>query len=63
MYFSVLELPTLKMFLICSYFLPVSVSLFLQILYYGSYSGTWFLYKQLQLLGVEVQNGQKLSNC
>ena len=48
------------MFLICSYFLPVSVSLFLQISYYGSYSGTWFLYEQLQLLGVEAPKWPKI---
>ena len=36
-------------------------SLFLQILYYGSYSGMWFLYKQLQLLRVEAPKGAKIN--
>ena len=48
------------MFLICSNFLPISASLFLQSLYYGSYSFPLFLYKQLQLLSVEVSKWPKI---
>ena len=58
--FSVFELPTLKIFLICPYFLPISASLFLQSLYYGSYSGTRFLYKQLQVLIFEAPKWPKI---
>ena len=48
------------MFLIYSYFLRFSASLFLQILYYGSYSGPQFFYKQLQLLRVEAPKWPKV---
>ena len=60
MWFSVFELRTLKMFLICSYFWPISTTLFLQRLYYGSYSGTRFLYKQFQLLRVKAPDWPKI---
>ena len=54
MQFSVFELPTLKMFSICACFLPISISLFLQSLYYGSYSGTQFLYKHGNIITQEI---------
>ena len=55
----VLELLTLKHFLICSYFLPSSTFFFLQ--------GLWlkgvhvFLYKQPWLLSVEAQKWSKVN--
>ena len=49
------ELPTLKIFLICSYFLPISANLFiLTIFYCGSYSGKTLLHKHLRFLRAEA---------
>ena len=57
--FSVSKLPTLKVFFICFYFLPISACLFVcfRVCRYkivhnflGNYSGTRFFYQRLQCL-------------
>ena len=61
MKFFMFELQTLKMFLICSLFLPTSANFFvLTILYYGSYGGTTFLYNHLRLLKAEAPKWTKI---
>ena len=59
MKFFMFELPTLKMFLICSYFLPILANfIVLKIFYYDSYS-TQFSYKHFWLR-VEAQKWTKI---
>ena len=59
--FFIFELQTLKMFLICSLFLPTSANFFaLTMFHYGSYSGTTFLYNYLRLLRAEAPKWTKI---
>ena len=59
--FFMFELQTLKMFLICAIFLPISANFFvLTMFYYGNYSGTTFFYNYLRLLRAEAPKWTKI---
>ena len=61
MKFFMFKLPTLKMSLICSNYLPISANFFVLIMFYcGSSSGTMLFYKHLRLLRVEALKWTKI---